>query len=384
MNLGVLTASASHAGGGIYEVVRRGTEEIRAGSPHKVEVFALEDEWSRKNLPVWRGVAVNLFPVTMARSFGYSPLLSAALREADIDLLHVHGLWMYTSVASLRWGRHARKPHMISTHGMLDAWALRHSHWRKILAAHCYERRHLESATCLHAVSLSEVNSIRAYGLRNPVCLIPFGVDIPDHFPVPPKNTQRRTLLFLGRLHPKKGLVNLLRAWRELGRTGWGDDWTLTIAGWNQSRHEQELRQLRKELGLDQRVFFLGPQFGAEKTKLLAEADAFVLPSFSEGLPVSVLEAWAHALPVLMTPECNIPQGFQEGAALPIGTDVRSVVQGLNALISMTDAQRASMGALGRRFVEKHFSWPVVASRLVSVYDWVIGGGVSPECVVST
>jgi len=265
---------------------------------------------------------------------------------------------------------------------MLEPWALRHSHWKKTLAAYCYEKRHLESAACLHAVSLSEVKSIRAYGLRNPVCLIPFGVDIPDRLPVSPRSKQRRTLLFLGRLHPKKGLVNLLRAWHELRRIDPEDEWTLAIAGWNQGHHEQELRQLCKDLQLEHRVDFLGPKFGAEKTTLLCEAEAFVLPSFSEGLPVSILEAWAHELPVLMTPQCNLSQGFQEGAALPIGTDVKGIVQGLEALLAMTEAQRIAMGTYGRRLVEKHFSWPVVASHLFSVYDWVIGGGKKPEWVV--
>src|SRR5215510_11640568 len=260
MKLGVLTGSASHTGGGVYEVVRRGAEEISAGSRHEVKVFALEDEWSQKSQPTWGGAAVKVFPVKIGGSFGYSPMLAAALRGADLDLLHVHGLWMYLSIASLRWAKHGRKPHIITTHGMLEPWALRHSHWKKTLAAYCYEKRHLESAACLHAVSLSEVSSIRAYGLRNPVCLIPFGVDIPDRLPVSPRSKQRRTLLFLGRLHPKKGLVNLLRAWHELRRIDSEDEWVLAIAGWNQGYHEQELRLLCKELQLEHRVDFLGPK----------------------------------------------------------------------------------------------------------------------------
>src|SRR5262249_50259556 len=155
--------------------------------------------------------------------------------------------------------------------------------------------RHLTNAACLHAVTSSEADAIRRYGLSNPVCMIPHGVDLPCL-----DNTnlirQEKVFLFLGRIHPKKGLMNLLTAWQLLQRDGGSAaaEWQLWIAGWDQGHHEADLRKYCAEHALQSSVRFVGPKFGAEKDSLLRSVAAFVLPSFSEGLPMSVLEAWAY------------------------------------------------------------------------------------------
>jgi poly(glycerol-phosphate) alpha-glucosyltransferase len=128
-------------------------------------------------------------------------------------------------------------------------------------------------------------------------------------------------------------------------------------------------------------VVFLGPAFGETKDALLRSADAFILPSFSEGLPMAVLEAWAYRLPVLMTDHCNLPEGFKAGAAVRIGTEVDSITDGLHQIISATYPQRHLMGDCGRALVERQFTWPQVAAQMKEVYDWVLGGGAKPSCV---
>jgi poly(glycerol-phosphate) alpha-glucosyltransferase len=205
-------------------------------------------------------------------------------------------------------------------------------------------------------------------------------------------------LLFLGRIHPKKGLVALLKAWAEIQNPKSGiknsKDWELVIAGWDQGGHEAQLKNLCGELGLQVSsrawqedlklnscklktsppelesadVHFFGPAFGEEKDALLRSADAFVLPSFSEGLPMSVLEAWSYGLPMVMTPECNLPEGFASGAALEIRSSAGGF-EGMRTLIEMTDQERAAMGMRGRRLVEERFTWPKVAAQMKAVYE---------------
>jgi poly(glycerol-phosphate) alpha-glucosyltransferase len=116
-------------------------------------------------------------------------------------------------------------------------------------------------------------------------------------------------------------------------------------------------------------VVFFGPAFGEEKEALLRSAEAFILPSFSEGLPMSVLEAWSYGLPVVMTPECNLPEGFACGAALEIRSGEGSFQDGMRILIEMTNQERAAMGMRGRRLVEERFTWPKVAARMKKIYD---------------
>jgi poly(glycerol-phosphate) alpha-glucosyltransferase len=348
-----------------------------------VSVFSIADAASHEDAAPWGDVRLNVHCRLGPQAFGYAPRLGAALDASRLDLVHSHGLWMYPSVAAARWAARWRKPLMVSPHGMLDPWAVRNSAWKKRIAAWLYENRHLRQAACLHALNDAEYQAIRAYGLANPVAVIPNGVDLPepDASPAQPEwaagLTQARILLFLGRLHPKKGLPSLLRAWARVQREGWH----LVIAGWDQGDHEGELWRLAADLQFGDTVRFIGPQFGAEKAATLARADAFILPSLSEGLPMAVLEAWAHGLPVLMTPHCNLPQGFAAGAALEIAPDAERMAEGLTAFLALPDEERRAMGARGRAWMARDFAWDGIARQMAGVYRWLVQGGEPPACV---
>src|SRR5207247_7296598 len=128
-------------------------------------------------------------------------------------------------------------------------------------------------------------------------------------------------------------------------------------------------------------IAFLGPRFGTEKNECYRGCDAFIMPSLSEGLPMTVLEAWASAKPVLMTRECNLPEGFAAGAALQIGTAPEEIAAGLKQLIEMSDDDRRAAGDRGRTLVATRFSWPRIGEQMRSVYEWILGGGTPPESV---
>ena len=142
------------------------------------------------------------------------------------------------------------------------------------------------------------------------------------------------------------------------------------------------LQAMADELGVSASVSFLGPQFGEEKEALLRSVNAFILPSFSEGLPMSVLEAWAYGVPVLMTDFCNIPDGFSVGAAIRIAPEPQSILDGLENLVASTDAELESIGVKGRKLVEEKFTWPIIAAEMKAVYEWCLGGGSAPACVM--
>ncbi|MBI5316142.1 MAG: glycosyltransferase [Nitrospirae bacterium] len=350
-----------------------------------IEVFGLEDDLSERDVVDWYPVSVKTCMVKGPKSFGYAPKLVDTLREAKLDLVHAHGLWMYPSVACSRWARFHHKPYVLTTHGMLAAWAVDKGRAKKWLAGWLYQNAQLRDAACFQAVTMSEVRAIRAYGLWNPICLIPHGVEVPSESSHLAEHMGRpKELLYLGRLHPHKGLVNLLRGWHALRKSESSHlkDWILTIAGWGQDGHEIELRTLSSDLGIQENVRFIGPKFGSEKTETFCSADAFILPSLGEALPVAALEAWAYKLPALLTPECNIPEGYETGAAIRIGTDPQTIAAGIGQLITMSQTERQSMGLRGRDLVEKRFSWPTIAGQIYSVYRWVLGGGVKPDCIV--
>jgi glycosyltransferase involved in cell wall biosynthesis len=375
----------------IFSVSDPHTEEART------EWLDAHPEWESKDIRVVRSRGL--------RQFGYAPDLGAALDEFDADLVHCHGLWTYTSVATESWRRRTGKPVVIHPHGMLDKWALRNSFWKKWAALALYERRNLTSASCIRALCQAEMESVRDFRLYNPVCVVPNGIDLPQLNPGEPnaRRSGKKILLYLGRLHPKKGLSHLITAWSQLLHRG-GEimDWTLAIAGWDQDGHEEDLKRQATSLGVswsDVRthpaengslddfltqsspLMFLGPQFGVQKEQLYGACEAFVLPSFSEGLPMVVLEAWAYAKPVVMTPMCNIPEGFAANAALKIDPTAAGIEEGLGGLMLLSDEERKAMGQRGRRLAEDQFSWDQVGARMIEVNEWLVRGGEKPSCV---
>jgi poly(glycerol-phosphate) alpha-glucosyltransferase len=383
MKIGLLTARMSHAGGGVSDAVERLARSLYAMEGCDVSVLGLADHGRRDATINLNGVSVTALPTRGPSSWGYAPKLNASLGTASLDLLHVHGLWMYPSVASLSWARKTGRPYMVAPHGMLDKWAMQNSAWKKKLALMAFERRHLSGAACLHALCEAEAESIRALGLRNPICIIPNSIDQPEGARQGRRHGFPKILLSLGRLHPKKGLDSLLRAWQlfasrcDLQR----GEWQLVIAGWDQGDHGQELRELAADLGIVGSVRFVGPKFGTAKERLFRDASCFILPSLSEGLPLVVLEAWSHGLPVLMTRHCNLPIGFTAGAALSIGASSEGILRGLSRMAAMNDSEREAMGLRGLDLCTEHFSLQKTAAMMNEVYLWLLNQAPKPCCV---
>ncbi|HKX61270.1 MAG TPA: glycosyltransferase [Verrucomicrobiae bacterium] len=388
MKAAVLTASISRAGGGVYESCRRLAQSMMARDSMQFEVFGLKDPFTDPDLPSWNPLHPRAFAVQGPRGYGYAPGLQGALQQEQPDLAHVHGIWMYPSLAASRWARHSRRPYLVTLHGMMEPFALQASRLKKRVALALVEHRVLREAACLHVLTEQELASVRSLGLRNPVCVIPNGVDIPQEGPEqqPPwtaADSSVKTLLYLGRIHPEKGLFGLLQAMAMLVQRGDNqlEGWRLVIAGWDQNGHEAELQKFVRAHSLAPFVEFVGPQFGSAKSAAMHEADAFVLPSFSEGLPMAVLEAWAHRLPVLMTPECRLAAGFAAGAALRIEANPESIARGLLELFALDDMQRISIGESGWRLVNTRYRWPSVAAEMRNVYEWMTAAGPKPDTV---
>ncbi len=388
MNLLMLTSSVSRRAGGLFDVVRNLSQAVHATRRHVVKVFGIRDGDTDQDHDSWKDIPVTVFDGVGSSAFSFAPGLARALCSLQPDLLHVHGLWMYPSIASMRWARQGR-PYLVTPHGMLDPWALNNSPWKKRMAGMLYENRHLHRAACVHALNYEEAEAFRSYGLRNPICVIPNGVNLPADVPSAPpawaeiSDPDARVLFYLGRLHPKKGLEPLVWAWSQVEREARASGWHLVIGGWDQGGHEAHLKRVCGTLGLNDTIHFIGPQFGEAKAACLQAAAAFILPSFSEGLPMTVLEAWACGLPVLMTSQCNLPRGFEAGAALRIQPETESITAQLRRLFEMQETDREAMGKRGRALVERDHQWPVVAAKMIEVYEWVLGKGPKPDVVLT-
>ena len=386
VSIGFVTGSISRLAGGLFHSVRRLAHSLEQNNL-AVKVLAPSDPHSADDILAWDPLQVDVFkrvgPATLGIGYG----LKRRILECDLQIVHQHGLWQHPSLAVSAWRRRTSRPVVISPRGMLDPWALSHSGWKKRLAGAAFENENLGSAACLHALNASEARSMRKYGLTNPIAIIPNGTDLPelDRRPERPSwfpSDGRRTLLFLGRLHEKKGLTELVQAWALLRRVSptITSQWKLVIGGWDDGGYMQQLQRQIAVCGLTaDEVFLAGPLYGEHKEAALASADVFILPSKSEGLPMAVLEAWSWGLPVLMTVACNLPEGFSAGAAIEIPQTSSDLARVLHHALSRDDLVK--IGQFGRRLVESAFGWPRIAEQHVAVYQWLLGQRNAPACV---
>jgi len=385
-----ILSRTSRLAGGLFETVPGLTRAVSQLPGMDVSVVGLEDEYFAEDKSRW---SCRITAVPMAgwspRKLMYAPQMLRRVFDTDAALLLCHGLWTHHNHVALQWARATRRPYLISPHGMLDQVDLRKSRLVKWVARKLYVDRLFRGAACVRAISESEVHSARAFGVRGPICLIPNGIWLPKISTGDPPSWMekvprgRKILFYLGRLNPKKGLPVLLTAWARLHRQ-WpklAHDWHLVIAGWDQYGHESELKSQAESLGLGKATLFPGPLFGPAKHAAFCHTDAFIIPSTSEGMPTAVLEAWAYNLPVLMTPQCNLPDGFSHQAALKIETHPESIAQGLRELLTMSQDSRKAMANRGRALVETKFSWPEIARQVHAVYEWILGRRPRPESV---
>jgi len=324
-------------------------------------------------------VQVDLHPQwPVARRFAISPAHARALARAadEVDIVHNHSLWSMVNVAA-GWvvpGKRAKL--VVSPRGTLSSWALGHSRWRKRLLWPL-QRRVLARADLLHATSEAEYHDIRARGFQAPVAVIPNGIDVPPLAPHSPQNGLR-TLLFLGRLHPVKGIDRLLDAWVAL--EAMFPEWQLVIAGKGEPAHEAAIRAQAARLGL-QRVRFPGPLYGEDKAAAYRAADLFVLPTHSENFGMAVAEALAHGCPAIVSKGAPWSGLEREGCGWWIDHDVPT----LQATLSHAMAQSAdilqAMGAQGREWMRREYGWMSVAQRMTAAYAWLLHGGTVPAWI---
>jgi glycosyltransferase involved in cell wall biosynthesis len=323
------------------------------------------------------GVALRTFPRGYPPSIKRAPGFSSALEEAarDADVLHNHGCWLSPNWAAGRVARRLGKPLVISPLGHLDPWSLARNPWRKRLARALVEDRNWRAARAWVAKSEKEAEAIRAQKLPGTVRVIPNGID-PAHYAAPfdpapiheriPALRGRRVLLFLSRLHPKKGLPLLLTAWRSLAPRH--RDWVLLIAGDPDSDHGRDVMGAARDLVEAGCVAFAGGVAGKLKDAALGAAQLFVLPSVSENFGQVVLEALASGLPAIVSRACPWGEIESRGCGWWIMPEATALRRSLDEALSLPPSELAALGERGRQWALREFGWPAVAARLAALY----------------
>ena len=306
----------------------------------------------------------------------------AGLRKAcrDTEILHTNGLWTMPTVYPGWVKKNNGLKLVLSPRGSMAKWALAHGRMRKWLFGLLLQNRVCRSADMWHATSEKEYHEIRAAGYRQPVALVPIGMDLPDVTRSRVERVDRvegnRKVVFFGRLHKVKGVDRLVRAWEQVVRDGW----ELVIAGPDCGMLE-ELKSIVAERKLP-RVSFVGEINGHAKYAFLADADIYVLPSDTENFGITVAESLASGTPVIAS-QGTPWEGLERekcGRWVPIG--VEPLAAALKELMAMSDAERAAMGARGREWIRRDFAWEGIGAKMKAAYEWLLGQGPKPDCVV--
>jgi glycosyltransferase involved in cell wall biosynthesis len=294
-------------------------------------------------------------------------------------IVHSNGLWRLPNIYPSRTARRHGVPLVISPHGMLAKAALAFSSRKKKVFDALFQRQALLTADCFHATSDEEVDEIRNYGLSQPVALIPHGIDVPAMRVASCAGHGRaRTVLYLGRIHPKKGLDRLLSAWAKIESAY--PEWRMRIVGPSEVGHGDELRAQSRALGLT-RVYFEDGLYGDEKEVAYSSADVFVLPSLNENFAMVVAEALAAGTPVISTKGAPWSGLASNRCGWWIDHGPEPLAAALGQAMSLPRNELAAMGARGRAWMEREFSWTRVAVEMVQVYSWLRGGGERPDFV---
>ncbi|WP_041710635.1 glycosyltransferase [Prochlorococcus marinus] len=288
-------------------------------------------------------------------------------------IVHLHGLWrVHTRITNdlLK----ADIPYVITPHGMLDKWALNQSQLKKIISWYLWEKKALNNSSFIQVLSSGEFEAIKKINSAWKCHLISNGIFMPqkkelklNEYPKSwedkiPRNSN--VLLFLGRFHKKKGINELIKAWEIVSKYSYSKNWWICFAG------SGNLKILKKfdNKSLIKRIIVSKPVFDLEKEKVFRNSSAFILSSFSEGLPMAALEAMSYGIPCLISENCNLSETLNIGAAIKTNPSVNEIIKSLKYLIKMDDNEKKKISKLAYNYVSINHNWSNLTSQLNDLY----------------
>ncbi|MCZ6691452.1 MAG: glycosyltransferase [Planctomycetota bacterium] len=314
-------------------------------------------------------------------SFSASMRRSLAAEARTAEILHTHSLWMMPNLYPA-WAVEGTRCRLVtSPRGTLWPQALRHHRWRKRAMWLALQRRAIRRSDCFHATSQAEVDVLRRAGLGAPAAVIPNGVDIPVAEDRPSVRDAHRRLLFLGRLHPLKGVDILLHAWQRV--QGEFPEWELFICGPPDAPgYAETMKRLASTIGAE-RVEFAGLVQGNEKADMYRSSEILVQPTRGENFGMTVAEALSYGLPAIVSKGAPWSELESRGCGWWVDKGEGPLAECLRGALALSQQDLRDRGAKGRDWVSRDMSWARVGAMMRETYDWLVGGGSPPGWVQS-
>lgn len=285
----------------------------------------------------------------------------------SIDVVHLHGTWVPLLAVASYLANLKNIPVVISPHGCLEPVALKHRRWKKKVALLLYQKHVYFKAALMVATAKPELQSIRRLGIKVPVAVISHGVDVPAqgiH-----RHGKVRKMLFLSRIHPIKGLADLVGAWALVRRVGW----KIVVAGPDEAGHLDEILEKINSLGLSDDFEFPGLVTGDQKEALFLEAEFFVLPTYSENFGIVIAEALSRGVPVITTTGAPWEEINSWRCGWWVAPGVEGIAGALVAAMNTPQGELREMGRRGIQLVKEHYSWERIGRSALEMYRWMLG-----------
>lgn len=321
-----------------------------------------------QSLPSAAGITVFVQEIAKAQiRAGHDVMVVTAEDDLDgidfvPDIAHLHALWNPCNVRFMRWCRKKGYQYVVSVHGCLLPRVFAKSPLKKWLFYWLFLRSNIKKSSAIHCTSEYEKKVCENLGFTGPFVVAPLGIEMPKEVECK-KNTNLRTVLFVGRLGEEKGLINLLNAWKRLPRDGW----RLVLAGPDWLGYKKLLDEKIVKDGIDG-VVFTGAVYGEEKDSLYRSADVFVLPSPMENFSMVVLEALAYGLPTIATKGTPWSELETCKCGWWIDQGVEALRAALHKAMSLSDDDRSRFGANGKALAKSKYSWSSIAKIFEETY----------------
>jgi len=381
MKILYVTASMSSEWGGPTKVVAELTEKL-VEKGIEIAIFLPFKRGEESKIVKPKGVELQLFPQNFIDKLwtSYSLGFAKAIQESiyKFDIIHIHEIWHYPQYIAYKAAKKAGKPYVITIHGSLDPWCLGYKSFKKKIYASLIQKSVLKEANVIHAITDEEVKQIKNFVNTDNIIMVPNGINPEDFKNLPlreefeknyPNLKGKKVILFLGRIHPKKGLDLLANAFGIVAKER--DDVCLLIAGPDSDGYKDKIMQTIKKEQVSNKVIFTGMLKDQNKLVALGGADIFILPSYSEGFSMAILEAMICKLPVIITRQCNFPEVAEYEAGIVIEPNLKRLTEALNILLNNSKLCK-KMGENGHKLILKKYTWNKIANQMIKLYEKIL------------
>lgn len=368
----IIPSLNEEASGPTYSVSR--LSESLSNRGYGIKVGCVDFGGKRIQSPIVSQFPIGCGPKKLGRSPSLYNWLNKRCREEYIDIIHNHGLWQINSLYPAWISRKYQIPLVQSPRGAFSEWAMNWGSRIKPMFWKLLQHPALKNVTCFHATAECEYHDIRRLGFRQPVAIIPNGIDL--NVKKKKKNKIRKTILFLGRIHPNKGLDMLIPAWKKVKEYPESQNWTLRIVGSDEGNNVrkgylEDCIKLVKELKVND-IEFMGPLYGENKIEAFKNADLFVLPSYSENFAMTVAESLSVGTPVIVSKGAPWEQLSTYNAGWWIDIGIHPLIEALIKAMRCSQEELTSKGEAGYFWMKNEFSWEKVSAKMELTYKWLL------------